>query len=1209
MIVYALISLYLFYLLYFLPMLIYVVNCFLCGTAAAGFVNSIVAICHLLYGVSSTAVTVAPILAFFIGTTVSWFWASWRRKLIIGRLSNDMLKGDTSEEAKFDYFDSLVFTSSREAATYVQIGFAFHADLVADFSFLKYMQQTYEKPQIMFEVARIACFFPDETEFLGRCLGILRNLPVLAFGEQYLLYQMERTFVFRGKSSSPESTASVLELKRLSRETISQIRGFWGEILHSSASISLHALQLLRSLTESTTAAFLSAIHHFPHEVDLHREFCIFQIESGDFQAGLETGLNVSRLEAGEQLTVDTIFRSMINTFPDYLLLDIVDETGHFRDVAAAPVAARHAAVLDQFARRQDEILDRLFTHGRLRLALQDRMKGTRLWPITVAIILGVAQFLFLGLFSVIVVVALRGPAEQFRSVTGLVESGSATTNGIIDLAVLSALQSFNVGASTPRRIRRAVDNLHTSFSQFLELAVDFRVARDDNSPILSSLSIEGLMYSDSVPINASVRTVIANMLTTASQCAILAIHNISSPAVIAGFQHVMFNSVQFAVPLLNVLTVTVDRATHMCDEERIWVAQLLVIVAGVVAAIFAIARIVTIILIWREAGRLSDMLRKVKKDDIEGSFAPIAINNQRGSFRGGSTHTSHGFNVMIILYGLTGLIGLFIAFSLYVWPLLQYSNEAQVVVDIFLLQLKVTRFFQSAAALLIIPALKRSQLLTPMDVLHFFALYRELFDIVGILNTLMTMGSEDAEFDRYFGTHCPIGNSTEFEEFSACLSVEGRAAYARALAQMMADRNIPTDLETPSLRNFVDFMDRFLTMDLGTMEDLIGKFSSNAIASLDNVPVICCIIAASVALIGIMADGVFIRAFSFAVSGVKQLIGVLPPTAVVDSDVLMQFVDGSVEQAGNDVLLSTSQMILSSCATAAILVKEQGNGFVVQTVNREVKKITGFAPDQLLGRTIDWVVPPDTTGADECRNAHLVEFLQDDTVPEGATVNFVVQVITETGGFAVMMCDVLKLPGDSALLLLRDITDYSQKRQLAEAIRARTERILESLIPSAVRHRPLQRVDFATLIFIEIIGIAECIPTVPPSELLRTLNSVYERIDATLATCPNMLVVKGLERLFVGAVGLIGAIPQDVQVSEAVGFAFSLREQIEEMLDPDEQASIRLKIVVNTGGPIVFGTLSREVPNFELWGPVVTETIAMLRAAETEFIQITPVV
>jgi hypothetical protein len=342
---------------------------------------------------------------------------------------------------------------------------------------------------------------------------------------------------------------------------------------------------------------------------------------------------------------------------------------------------------------------------------------------------------------------------------------------------------------------------------------------------------------------------------------------------------------------------------------------------------------------------------------------------------------------------------------------------------------------------------------------------------------------------------------------------------------------------------------------------------------------------------------------------GAKQLVGVLPPTAVVDSDVLMQFVDGSVEQMDNDVLLSTSQMILSACATAAILVKDQGNGFVVQTVNREVKRITGFAPDQLLGRTIDWVVPPEATSAEECRNASLVEFLHDTTVPDGGTADFTVQVVTETGGFAVMMCDVLRIAADSALLLLRDITEDSQKKQLSQAIRARTERILEALIPAAVRHRPLQKVDSATLIFIEIIGITECVHTVSQSDLLAKLNSLYERIDATIATYPDLLVVKSLERLFVAAAGLVSEISPEVQVSQAVGFAFALHDQIEEMLDHDEPASIRLKIVINTGGPIVFGTLSRDVPHFELWGTVVHDTIAMLKDAETELIQITPVV
>jgi hypothetical protein len=144
-------------------------------------------------------------------------------------------------------------------------------------------------------------------------------------------------------------------------------------------------------------------------------------------------------------------------------------------------------------------------------------------------------------------------------------------------------------------------------------------------------------------------------------------------------------------------------------------------------------------------------------------------------------------------------------------------------------------------------------------------------------------------------------------------------------------------------------------------------------------------------------------------------------------------------------------------------------------------------------------------------------------------------------------------------------------------------------------------------VVFVEIMGITECIHTVSQRELLAMLNAVYERIEAAVAQCPDMLIVKSLEQLFVGAVGLRGGISSAAQVAQALEFAFTLLGHVDEMLDQEEPVNIRLKTVVNTGGPITFGALASDLPTFELCGEVVMDTIEMLGHAETGMVQISP--
>jgi PAS domain S-box-containing protein len=313
----------------------------------------------------------------------------------------------------------------------------------------------------------------------------------------------------------------------------------------------------------------------------------------------------------------------------------------------------------------------------------------------------------------------------------------------------------------------------------------------------------------------------------------------------------------------------------------------------------------------------------------------------------------------------------------------------------------------------------------------------------------------------------------------------------------------------------------------------------------------------------------------------------------LVDSDGLMQFVDGSIHMSENELVMSPAQMILSACATAAICID---NEMIIQTVNLEVKKITGFTPDQLIGRHIDWVVGRSNDHLCEYDNQRLHAYLRD--VNSLQSSGFIVQVTLENGGYATMTCNVLSLQGNRAVLLLRDITEDTKQRESAEAIRVRTEQLLNSLMPAEMREAGHQTIETVTLIFIEITGITECVHTLSQQELLTALNRVYERFEALEREFPSFMLIKGYEELFVGTTGLKGPLPVQQQVDQALTFSYSVLDQVDAMNEQFE-LNLRLKAAVNTGGPVEYGALSETIPNFEIFGDLVAETEILLLAAD----------
>jgi hypothetical protein len=117
----------------------------------------------------------------------------------------------------------------------------------------------------------------------------------------------------------------------------------------------------------------------------------------------------------------------------------------------------------------------------------------------------------------------------------------------------------------------------------------------------------------------------------------------------------------------------------------------------------------------------------------------------------------------------------------------------------------------------------------------------------------------------------------------------------------------------------------------------------------------------------------------------------------------------------------------------------------------------TGTSIDTLNG--VKKLIGVDGVGAAEAEadgdaqyaTACLAEFLHNNSLLDGATVQFTVQAVVETDGYAVMMRSALRLPRSGALLPLRGITEDSHKRQHAAAFEARSERILESLVLPSV--------------------------------------------------------------------------------------------------------------------------------------------------------------
>jgi hypothetical protein len=310
---------------------------------------------------------------------------------------------------------------------------------------------------------------------------------------------------------------------------------------------------------------------------------------------------------------------------------------------------------------------------------------------------------------SVAGIVALARPATPFHALTRLVEATTTTATRITDVAVLAALFTFQMFADVPERLLCATTVRRSAFTGVLWLAATFLVTDAADLSVLARLSDGTMLYrlSNNGQVNISLRSGLTTLTELGTRNARQAARGAPFMDVRAGLVRLVTTAMRAAMPKYQL----VEAAARACDQAGTWVVMLLV---PLVAALWLAAvgpRTAGSVLPWGDAACLSDMLRKVHPDLVAASFAPIALANHRTKLRDGNTHSAHGTNWMLVWHAVTGAIA---AAALYIAPLLAYSRDASLVHRVFVMHDNLTRWFQPAASLAAVPALKMLEVAKP---------------------------------------------------------------------------------------------------------------------------------------------------------------------------------------------------------------------------------------------------------------------------------------------------------------------------------------------------------------------------------------------------------------------------------------------------------------------------------------------------------------
>ncbi len=262
-------------------------------------------------------------------------------------------------------------------------------------------------------------------------------------------------------------------------------------------------------------------------------------------------------------------------------------------------------------------------------------------------------------------------------------------------------------------------------------------------------------------------------------------------------------------------------------------------------------------------------------------------------------------------------------------------------------------------------------------------------------------------------------------------------------------------------------------------------------------------------------------------------------------------------------------------------------------------KDIPALVPrSQRIGRSLRHVLPPEVAAAYERATAAALE--------SGQTQSFSYQLHI-AGQDRFYEARVVQSGADEVLLVVRDVTADHVADEALRAEKERSERLLRNIFPPSIvetlKHSPgriSQRFDAATVLFADIVGFTSAAASLPPSDVVHTLNEIFSAFDA-IAERLGIEKIKTIGDAYMAVGGVPVPCPDHAQA--VAQMALAMLDVVPQFAFPGHPPlSLRIGIA---SGPVVAGVIGVRKFIYDLWGDTVNIASRMESTGEPGRIQV----
>jgi len=186
-------------------------------------------------------------------------------------------------------------------------------------------------------------------------------------------------------------------------------------------------------------------------------------------------------------------------------------------------------------------------------------------------------------------------------------------------------------------------------------------------------------------------------------------------------------------------------------------------------------------------------------------------------------------------------------------------------------------------------------------------------------------------------------------------------------------------------------------------------------------------------------------------------------------------------------------------------------------------------------------------------------------------------------------------ISGQKYVLSFTDITQNVRYNTLINEEHEKSDKLLSSILPASLVKRVQKgesNISFAiqsvSIVFIDIVEFTPWCSSVPASTVMSTLNALFRSFDALIGKYATMTKIKCIGDCYMAAGGVFSEINQPAtHAKEAVEFGLDAIDAIDE-INRVYGFQLRIRVGINTGGPIIGGVLGIGKPTFEILGPAI---------------------